>query len=72
LCPDRQHPDEQRQRRQRGSFLDHGPYHDSFLQLDRTRTMFYFCSRVNQNRRTVLSCLRAKFPGCPNPLGEVS
>ena len=47
LGPDRQHPDEQRQRRQRGSFLDDGPYHNSFLPLlDRTRTVFYFCSGV--------------------------
>ena len=31
LRPDRQHADEQRKRRQRGGFFDHGPDHDPFL-----------------------------------------
>jgi hypothetical protein len=40
LRPDRQHPKEQHERRQRGGFLDHGPNHDPPPLLDRTGTLF--------------------------------
>jgi hypothetical protein len=49
LRPDRQHADEQRERRQRGGFFDHGPNHDPFLPTvqNENDVLFLFRSQLN-------------------------
>ena len=56
LRPDRQHTDEQRQRRQRGGFFDHGPNHDPFLPTGQNENdvLFLFQSQARELSGAVL------------------
>jgi hypothetical protein len=58
LRPNRQHADEQRQRRQRGSFLDDGPNHDPYLPIGQ-----------NGNDVLILFWCQAGGSGSDYPLG---
>src|SRR6202011_868373 len=48
LRPDRQHADEQRERRQRGGFFDHGPNHDPFLPAGQNENDVLFLFRSQE------------------------
>ena len=61
LGPNGQHPNEQRKRREGGCFFDHGTDHVLVPPLlDRTRTMFAFCSKVKRGQWVILNCGEAR------------